>query len=199
MSGQLTDEHIARYERDGFVFPIDVLDAHQAKNMRAEIEAAEYQHRDDASAAIRFRTNFVIPSVDALTRSSAITDSVAVLLGEDGGLGLLVIQQRRYHRSMELAPDLHYWGLSADDELTVWWPCRLPMPQAGACVLCRPQRHVSSMDTFSCSPSRGQELSVEVDERDAVDAPLGRVRRRCITGVRSTPRTPTKATIDAWG
>ena len=92
MSGQLTDGDIARYERDGFVFPIDVLDAHQAKDMRGEIEAAEYQHRDDpaASAAIRFRTNFVIPSVDALTRSSAITDSVAAL-----GLGLFAVQQRR--------------------------------------------------------------------------------------------------------
>ena len=180
MSGQLTDEDIARYERDGFVFPIDVLDAHQAKAMRAEIEAAEYQHRDDpaASAAIRFRTNFVIPSVDALTRSSAITDSVAALLGEDllvWGCSLFSKDARSPHY-VSWHQDLHYWGLSADDELTVWVALS-PANTTSGCMRFLPgsQRHVvEHVDTFSSDNllSRGQELSVEVDERDAVDAPL---------------------------
>ena len=54
------------YERDGFVFPIDVVSPAEAEAVRADLEAAEAELADDPKrlAVLRAYPDRVLPSFD---------------------------------------------------------------------------------------------------------------------------------------
>ena len=56
----------ARYERDGFVSPIDVMSAADAQTLRADLESAEAQLADDPSrlALLRSYPDRLLPLFD---------------------------------------------------------------------------------------------------------------------------------------
>ncbi|MEO1494808.1 MAG: phytanoyl-CoA dioxygenase family protein [Pseudomonadota bacterium] len=176
-----TDHDIAdRYRRDGFVFPIRVMDADHAAALRTELEAAEASVRDhkDGQQFFREYSNLALGFVDRLTRDPAVTEPVSKILGED----LLVltcgffIKEPRSPAYVSWHQDLHYWGLEGDDEVTAWIALS-PVTVASGCMRFVPGSHTSIVahtDTHHEDNllTRGQELSVEVDEADAINVEL---------------------------
>lgn len=171
---------IASWNRDGFVCPIDVMTSAEAADYRRQLEDAEakFRHEKEFRQALRRYPNLVLPFVDEITRRSEITDVVAEILGPD----LLVLDPPFFIKEPETDSfvswhqDLHYWGLESDDEVTAWVALSPATKESGCMrfVAGSQNQKVEHRDTFADNNllSRGQEIAVQVDEKDATEGEL---------------------------
>ena len=170
----------ARYDQDGFVFPVRVMTEDKALALRDRLEQAEAIAKDLPDGVNLFReyANIGLDFVGDMIKDPAITDPVAALLGED----LLIlgcsffIKEAESTQYVSWHQDLHYWGLEADDEVTAWVALS-PATRESGCMKFVPGSHkeiVAHQDTFADGNllTRGQEIAVEVDEEDAVAVEL---------------------------
>lgn len=180
-SATTRDDIAATYDRDGFVFPVDVMAEDEAKAIRADLEAAEAELSDDPTrlALLRSYPDRVLPSFDRLIRSPALIDAVRPILGDDLMVwsGGLFIKEANSPHIVSWHQDLTYWGLDDAEEVTAWVALS-PSNEASGCMRFVPgshkQRLVPHRDTFSDANllSRGQEVAVDVDEGQAVKVVL---------------------------
>lgn len=175
-----SQSQIEDFRRDGYVCPITIFSENEARELRAEFEALEKLAAGQAEqiAALRNKPNWVVPWFDQLSRTPAIVESVASVLGPD----LLIfsvdlfVKEPQTKNFISWHQDLHYWGLDADDEVTAWLALSPATPASG-CMRYLPGSHrdiVEHRDTFADGNmlTRGQELAVEVDEDKTVFAAL---------------------------
>ncbi|MDW3213558.1 MAG: phytanoyl-CoA dioxygenase family protein [Ilumatobacteraceae bacterium] len=168
------------FERDGYVFPLRVMSPAGAAEHRAAFEAieAEYAHDPDATRIVKQFANIVLPFVDEIMRLPSIVEPVASILGDD----LIVmganffVKEPRTPDFISWHQDLTYWGYDDVSEVTAWVALS-PATSASGCMRFVPGSHhelVAHSDTFDESNmlSRGQEVAVDVDEADAVEAIL---------------------------
>ncbi len=169
------------YERDGFVFPYDVMSPDEAKAIRADLEAAEAELADRPAelALLLSYPDRLLPSFDALIRHPRLIEAASQVLGPDlmvwsGGLFLKEPNTSNY---VSWHQDLTYWGLDDVQELTAWVALSPATIESG-CMRFVPGSHmrrlVPHVDSFADDNllSRGQEIAVEVNESDAVDVIL---------------------------
>jgi non-heme Fe2+,alpha-ketoglutarate-dependent halogenase len=171
----------ASYERDGYVFPIEVMTPGRAAEYRALFESVEAAHAHDpvASRIVKGFASIVLPFVDEIMRLPSLLGPVKAILGDD----LLVMGANLFIKEPETPAfvswhqDLTYWGYDDASEVTAWVALTEATP-ANGCMRFIPGSHqhevVGHRDTFDESNmlSRGQEISVEVNEAEAVDAAL---------------------------
>lgn len=181
-AGQMDSAGIARiYERDGFVFPIDVLERREAEAVRADLEAAEAELADDPKrlALLRAYPDRLLPSFDRLVRNPALIKAASAVLGPDlmvWSSGLF-IKEARSPKIVSWHQDLTYWGLDKAEETTCWVALS-PATSESGCMKFVPGTHkanqVAHRDTFDENNllTRGQELAVEVDDKDGVEVVL---------------------------
>lgn len=169
------------YDRDGFVFPIDVIPKAEAEAVRADLEAAEAECADDPQrlAVVRAYPDRVLPSFDKLIRNPNLVAAAAQVLGPDlmvWSAGLF-IKEANSPKIVSWHQDLTYWGLD-DAEETTCWVALSPANEASGCMKFVPGSHkkqlVAHRDTFDENNllTRGQEIAVDVDEDDGVAAVL---------------------------
>lgn len=169
------------YKRDGFVFPLDAMSEARARDYRTRLEELETAQGDnpDFIYAVNGGINFVVPLIDEITCRTDILDRVEEILGRDiivFGASLFTKEPRsKYYISWH--QDLTYWGMGGTDEVTAWVALS-PATVASGCMRMVPGSHrrelVSHRDTFHEDNllTRGQEIAVPVDERDAMDIVL---------------------------
>lgn len=176
----LSEAQVAGFERDGFVFPIDVMAEGEAAALRAAVEAAEAGATGDPTraAALKSAMNLVLPFAADLVRDPRITDPVAALLGPDLLLWgcALFAKEPGSGSFISWHQDVHYWGLEDAAEVTAWLALT-PATEANGCMRFLPGSHLSQVahrDTFAAANmlSRGQEIAVEVDEAATVPVVL---------------------------
>lgn len=176
-AGDLAD----RYQRDGFLCPIDVMSPEDASAICRDLEAAEAALADDAErlALLRSYPNHLLPSFDWLVRHEAILSAVRTVLGPDllcWSAGLFIKEPETPH-IVSWHQDLTYWGLDDAEEVTAWFALT-PAPVESGCMMFVPGSHkrraVPHRDTFAEDNllTRGQEITVEVKEGEGVPAPL---------------------------
>ncbi len=178
----LIDQNLAeRYERDGFIFPIEVVDTAGAAELRADLESAEAQLADDPErlGLLHAYPDRVLPSFDRLVRNEHLIAAVSAVLGPD----LMVwsssffIKEANTPHVVTWHQDLTYWGLD-DAEETTCWVALSPSTTASGCMNFVPGSHkkqlVPHVDTFADNNllSRGQEIAVEVKEDEGVAVEL---------------------------
>ena len=178
----IAQDEIARtYERDGFVVPIDVLSQSQAHTLRIDLETAETELAGDPEklALLKAYPDRLLPSFDALTRNETLIVAASAVLGPDlmvWSAGLF-IKEANSPKIVSWHQDLTYWGLDDICETTCWFALSAASEQAG-CMKFVPGSHktkiVPHVDTYAKDNllSRGQEIAVEVDEKEAVAAAL---------------------------
>lgn len=170
-----------RYQKDGFVFPIDVMDREEAALVRADLEKAEAELADDPErlALLRSYPDRLLPSFDALIRHPSLIEAASSVLGPDlmvWSAGLF-IKEPNSPKVVSWHQDLTYWGLDTADETTCWVALSNVNEASGAMKFV-PGSHreslVDHVDTFDENNllTRGQEIAVEVDEADAVTVKL---------------------------
>ena len=176
----------ALFDRDGFVCPIQALSPERTAHYRALYLAFYDKHRsrlDALKAGERWQintdTHFILEWVDALTREPGILDAVERVLGPD----LLAWNTSWFVKFpgdkafVSWHQDGAYWGLSPMEVATAWVALGPVTPENG-CMRVIPGSHTQAnlpqRDTFADHNvlSRGQEITVAVDESKAVDLVL---------------------------
>lgn len=176
-SNSLTDI----YDRDGFVFPIEVCSAMEAREIRDDLERAECELADDPArlALLRSYPDRLLPSFDRLIRNDNLISAVSQIFGPDlmvWSAGLF-IKEANSTKIVSWHQDLTYWGLDDSEETTCWVALSSASVEAG-CMKFVPGSHkkqlVPHVDTFDENNllTRGQEVAVDVNEEDGVPVVL---------------------------
>lgn len=169
------------YERDGFVFPVDIVDEADARELRADLEAGERELADEPEklSMLLSYPDRLLPSFDTLVRNPKLIEAVQQILGPDlmvWSSGLF-IKEANTTSYVTWHQDLTYWGLDDAEEVTAWFALS-DANVASGCMRFVPgsqkKQLVPHVDSFAEGNllSRGQEVAVEVDEADAVDVIL---------------------------
>jgi hypothetical protein len=170
----LPDEAVARYRRDGYLFPVDVLSPAEAAELRRRLENHEAQTGGPISGDRRHKAHLYLTWLNELIRHPRILDAVEDVLGPD----LLCwstsffIKEASDPGFVSWHQDATYWGLSSPDVMTVW-VAFTPANLVNGCMKFMPGSHREQLehrDTFDKHNllSRGQEIAVTVDEAKGV-------------------------------
>ncbi len=170
-------EFAEAYDRDGFVFPVEVLSRAEAKEVRDDLERAEDELSDNVGRLelLRAFPDHLLPSFFELVRHPTIIDAVSSILGPDLLVwsGALFIKPANSRKIVSWHQDLTYWGLNDVQEVTCWVALSPANADSGCMKFVagsHKQRIVAHTDTYGEDNllSRGQEIAVKVDEADAV-------------------------------
>ncbi len=152
----------------------------EAASILADLEAAEAELQADRERLTMLRgyPARLLPSFDRLIRHPRLIEVVSQLIGPNllvWGSGLF-IKEPNSKSFVSWHQDLNYWGLNGENEVTAW-VALTPATIENGCMRFVPGSHEKSVphvDSFAENNllSRGQEISVKVDEATAVDVVL---------------------------
>ncbi|MCG6903383.1 MAG: phytanoyl-CoA dioxygenase family protein [Rhodobacter sp.] len=180
-NGHLSGATARQYWDDGYLFPVPVLDAGEAAEARAELEAIERKWLDNGlplplNTYKRVNAHVVMPFAAGIARDPRVLDVIEGILGPD----ILVyaaeffIKEPRTTQIVSMHQDLTYWGLGATQNLVTAWIALSPSTPASGCMDFVRASHKNPIlpheDTFDENNllSRGQEIRVKVAEKDKV-------------------------------
>jgi ectoine hydroxylase-related dioxygenase (phytanoyl-CoA dioxygenase family) len=175
----LTQAQQTAYARDGCLPRLPVLPPAEAADLLARLEAVERAEGGRLSAATNQKPHLLFPFLAEMVRDPRILDAVEGVLGPDilcWAAGFFAKNPNDGKR-ITWHQDSTYWGLSAPDICTAWLALTPSTPESG-CMRVLPGSHTTDQlphhDTFAADNllSRGQEIAVAVDERQAVDLVL---------------------------
>jgi non-heme Fe2+,alpha-ketoglutarate-dependent halogenase len=175
----LSPAQVAQFERDGFVSPVRVMSEAAASELRARLEEFERSQGGPLAGALRHKSHLLFPWLNDLVRHDKILDAIEDLYGPD-----LLCWTTNFFIKEKAAPafvswhqDSTYWGLDKPDVVTAWVAFTKADESNGAMKVI-PGSHkadqIPHRDTFGKNNllTRGQEIAVEVDERQAVTLTL---------------------------
>jgi non-heme Fe2+,alpha-ketoglutarate-dependent halogenase len=199
MPKSLTQAQIAAYEREGYLAPVPVMSAAGARTLRVTLETIEAGTGGPLRGDLRHKAHLLFPFLAELIRHPAILDAVEDLLGPD----LLCWNTNFFIKEAETPSfvswhqDSTYWGLSAPDVCTAWVALTPSNLDNGAMAVI-PKSHtidqIPHRDTFDRHNllTRGQEVAVEVDEKEAMPLVLlpGEMSLHHVRLVHGSPPNP---------
>jgi non-haem Fe2+, alpha-ketoglutarate-dependent halogenase len=157
---------------------VPALSTAEAAALRARLE--EYEASAGAlSGPLRQKSHLLFTWLNDLVRQECILDAVEDLIGPDilcWGSSFF-IKEPRNTAYVSWHQDSTYWGLEPPDIVTAWVALSDSTSENGAMRVI-PGSHlrdqIAHRDTFAPDNllSRGQEIMVDVDERDAVTLEL---------------------------
>ena len=174
----LSSEQIKRYQEDGYLSPLRVLSKAEAVDYRTRLEAIE-----TAGAAgtdhLKFKPHLLFTCFDELIRHPKILDAVEGVIGPNilCWATNFFTKEPKTTSYISWHQDLTYWGLDPADIVTAWVALSPATVESG-CMRFVPGTHkmeiVPHNDTFAEDNllSRGQEVEVDVDEKEAVNVVL---------------------------
>ena len=176
-----SDSIAERYHRTGFVLPIDVISKKEAQSLREDLESAEnaLSKDEEKHALLMGYPDRVLPSFDQLIRHETLISYASSILGPDLMVwsAALFIKEANSPKIVSWHQDLTYWGLDDAEETTCWVALSTASEESG-CMKFVPGSHktqiVPHVDTYDENNllTRGQEISVDVDDDEAITAAL---------------------------
>lgn len=174
-----TSSEIEQFERDGYISPISVLDKDEAAGLRSQLETVESRQGGALFPAQRNKSYLLFKWLNDLVQDPRILDPVSQLIGPDILLWntLFWIKEAGSKSFVSWHQDTKYWGLSSDRVITAW----IALSDAGieeGCMRVMPGTHrgetLQHEDRYHRDNmlTRGQEISLEDKEADAVYMPL---------------------------
>lgn len=188
MSGvDISPNTAAAYRRDGFLFPIRIMNETEAAGLRSEFEAfeARWQHADlprPFNDYLRYNTHVISPLACRLARSPTVLDQVEAILGSDLLVWAceIIVKEPGSKKYLSMHQDLTYWGFGESGEQVTAWIALSPATVNSGCmnfVAGSHTRQVLHRDTYGDNNilSRGQEVAVDIDtaEMTAVELQPG--------------------------
>lgn len=175
----LTPEQVSAYHRDGYVFPVRVMEPQDAAHYRRCLETHEAQAGCPLQGNFRHKTHLLFTWADALVHHPAILDAVEDVIGPDilCWTTNFFIKEAASPGFVSWHQDSTYWGLDPDDVITAWVAFTDVTAENGYMQFIPGSHKVEQLphvDTFHRDNllSRGQEIAVEVDKSRAVGIPL---------------------------
>ena len=175
---QTTDRHhlsnaeLARYQSEGFLAPLPALSSELAAETLAKIEAYEKQHGDFPSKGLK--AHLYLPWMENVVRDPAILDAVESIVGPD----ILCWSSRFFIKDpgdggvVSWHQDVTFWGLDVSENILTTWIALTPATRENGVMKVIPGTHRKVVPHREGAASnmllRGQEVAVEVDEKQAV-------------------------------
>jgi hypothetical protein len=180
MTKALGDDAIARYQRDGYFFPVPVLDAAETADLRARVEAAEAAEGGALKPVQRNKSHLLFKWLDDFIRDPRVLDPVEDLIGPDilCWNTLFWIKEAGTATFVSWHQDINYWGLEGGEVVSAWLALSPASVEAG-CMRVMPGTHLGAVltheDRYHADNmlTRGQEIAHPLDEAKAVPMPLG--------------------------
>ena len=178
----LDRRRVDAYHEQGYLFPVPAVSHADAQNLCRETEDL-LDRTSDQPHVFHYTFNvphLVMPGVHALVRDSRILDPVESLMGPDLLLWSAGFFVKEPHTTdfVSWHQDLRYWGLDDDSREITAWIALGDVTRDNGAMRFIPGSHRQGMvehrDTWreSNQLTRGQELAVDVDEKQAVDVEL---------------------------
>jgi non-heme Fe2+,alpha-ketoglutarate-dependent halogenase len=179
MPKMLTEDQIAAYRRDGYLCPLRAMAPQDMAALRVRYDALCARDGGTMSKRTNQKPHLLVTWLDELVRHPRILDAVEDVIGPN----ILCWASGFFHKPphnpgfVSWHQDSTYWGLSSPDVVTAWVAFEASTPLSG-CMRVIPgtqtRDQVAHRDTFAADNllSRGQEIQVDVDEKDAVDIVL---------------------------
>jgi non-heme Fe2+,alpha-ketoglutarate-dependent halogenase len=179
MSKKLTDAEVARYERDGFVFPVAAFGPEEARGYLDRLESFERDEGRQFGKGHNFKPHLLFTWVDEIVHHPAVLDAVEDLIGPDIRLFHLSVWPKSAHDPAFVSwhQDATYFGLEPASQVTAWIALT-DAPVESGCMEVVPgshrsgQLHHAETDSSHNLLSRGQTVTAELDARDTVFMPV---------------------------
>lgn len=175
------DEIAARFAKDGYVFPVDVLNSDEAATYRRQLEELE---RRIGGSKLGNKAQLNYPHVifrfaHAIVTHPRILDAVEAILGPDILIwgSTFFIKEPHSESYVSWHQDLRYWGLDSDAEVSAWVALS-PVTEANGCMRFLPGSHKGALlphrDSFHDDNvlTRGQEADIEIRPEETIPVPL---------------------------
>ena len=199
MPNLLTNEQVDAFWRDGCVFPIRVMSEQEAGALRARLETFERETGGPLKGVLRHKSHLLFTWLADLVRNKRIVDAIEDLYGPDLFCWTtnFFIKEANDPAYVSWHQDSTYWGLDKPDVVTAW-VALTPSNKANGAMGFIPGTHTSDQiphrDTFAKNNllTRGQEVAVDVDERQAVTIELqpGEMSLHHVRLVHGSPPNP---------
>jgi len=173
MAGSLTPAQVEKYNRDGFVFPVDCLTAEEVRHYRGALEAFEREQGDTFGRLpdlVRSKSHLLFTWMDALVRHPRVLDAVESLIGPDIMIYHLTswLKEPGEPSRVSWHQDGTYFGLEPYEQVTAWIALTDATPEMGCIKIIpgsqvigqRPHRDVPTPDNLL---SRGQTIDHPLD------------------------------------
>jgi non-haem Fe2+, alpha-ketoglutarate-dependent halogenase len=179
MTKILSEADVAAYRRDGYFFPVRVMDEAAIQPYRRRLEEHELRTGAPLQSNWRHKTHLLFTWADELVHHPRILDAIEDVIGPDilCWTTTFFIKEAKSPGFVSWHQDSTYWGLEPDDVITAWVSFTHSNPVSG-CMKVMPGTHTGTqiphVDTYHQDNllSRGQEIAVEVDPSKAVDLVL---------------------------
>jgi hypothetical protein len=195
----LTQSQIDTFWRDGCVFPIRVMSAADAIEIRGRLEAFETESGGPLKGALRHKSHLLFTWLAELVRNNHIVDAIEDLYGPNLFCWTtnFFIKEANNPAFVSWHQDSTYWGLDRPDVVTAWIALT-PSNKANGAMGFIPGTHkkdqIEHRDTFAKNNllTRGQEVAVDVDEDQAVTIELepGEMSLHHVRLVHGSPPNP---------
>lgn len=118
----LSTAQIEQYKEQGYICPVDILDAEEAKLSRAKMEAMEELQGKPMDRIQCNKTYLLYDWADELVHHPKILDAVEALIGPDilCYMSNLFTKEAGTGSYVSMHQDAAYWGVDADDVVTAW-------------------------------------------------------------------------------
>ena len=166
----LTPAQVEQFQRDGFLFPLRMMDAEAAAQCRRKLEAFEASTGGPLRGELRHKSHLLFAWIAELVRDPRILDAVQDILGPN-----LLCWTTNFFIKEACDPafvswhqDSTYWGLDRPDVVTAW-VALTPSDASNGAMGFIPGSHtldqIPHRDTFDRNNllTRGQEVMVEID------------------------------------
>ncbi len=179
MTKLLTPEQVAGYERDGYVFPIDVLTQEEVRRHRGELELWERERGAPIDYPEKSKSYLLFDWADHLVHHPKILDAVEDVIGPD----ILVYHSTLFLKEAHTAAhvrwhqDSPYFGLEPHLHVTAWVALSEASVRAG-CMRVIPGSHKLGVFEHDDKPEptnmirRGQGISGRFDRETGVFMPV---------------------------
>ena len=143
MSGYLTSEEVAGFERDGYFLKRRAITQAHAKDCRRRLEAMEETLQEDCNKRMKIKAHIASPWMVDLARNPLILDAVESLLGPDILLfgSSMFAKAARSDKFVSWHQDSAYYGLTPNDSVTVWLAFT-PSNKENGCLRVLPGSHL---------------------------------------------------------
>ncbi|MHA1164945.1 MAG: phytanoyl-CoA dioxygenase family protein [Alphaproteobacteria bacterium] len=175
----LSEAEAETYKKDGYACPVRIMSEDEAAQFRKRFEAYEEANGGWYELSKGQKLYLLQTWAADLVRHPKVLDAVEDVLGPDlfcWGQSLFV-KDAHDPGFVSMHQDGTYWGLSEPDVVTAWIALS-PATELSGCMKVVPgthlmelQEHTDTLDENNLL-TRGQEIAVDVDEKDAVFMPL---------------------------
>ncbi|MBV9860467.1 MAG: phytanoyl-CoA dioxygenase family protein, partial [Alphaproteobacteria bacterium] len=179
MGKGLSAAQMARYERDGFVFPVEAFSPAEAARYLGRLEAFEARDGRRFGKGHNFKPHLLFTWVDEIVHDPRVLDAVEDLIGPDIRLFHLSVWPKGAHDPAFVSwhQDATYFGLEPAVQVTAW-VALTDAPVESGCMEVVPgshrlgQLHHGQFDSPHNLLSRGQTVTADFDRSETAFMPV---------------------------